>query len=106
MTHHNHTKDNPGIHQVYDKKTNSWITIEDLENKVVGEDYYVFPGTTVTVCLLKLQNGFTIVGEAEAVSVEYFDAETGRKIARQGAVEKMWDLEEYLIKEKLFVAIP
>ncbi|MBC9216577.1 Gp49 family protein, partial [Escherichia coli] len=32
---------------------------------------------------------------------ENFDAEIGRKIARQNAVNKIWMLEGYLLKQKL-----
>ena len=34
-------------------------------------------------------------------SPENFDAELGRKIARQNAVSKMWPLMGYALKEKL-----
>ncbi|WP_161538421.1 Gp49 family protein [Escherichia albertii] len=34
-------------------------------------------------------------------SSEYFDAEIGRKVARKNAIEKIWPLEGYLLKQKL-----
>ena len=65
------------------------LTPEHLDSVVVGEDYYVFPSTTLTVCVLKLRNGFVITGESAAASPENFDAEIGKKIARQNAREKI-----------------
>lgn len=72
-----------------------------IDATIVGEDYHVFPGTTLTVCCLTLRNGFTVTGESAAASPENFDVEIGRKIARQNAREKIWALEGYLLKEKL-----
>lgn len=72
-----------------------------IDDTIVGEDYYVFPGTTLTVCCLKLRNGFTVTGESAAASPENFDEEIGRKIARSNARDKIWPLEGYLLREKL-----
>ena len=55
----------------------------------------------VTVCILVLRNGFKVIGESVCVSRENFDAELGRKIARQNAVGKIWALEGYLLKQRL-----
>ena len=38
------------------------------------------------------------------VSKENFNQEIGNKIARQNAREKIWELEGYLLKEKLYQA--
>lgn len=55
----------------------------------------------LTLCVLVLKNGFKVVGDSSSVSLENFDAELGRKIARQKAIDKVWMLEGYLLKEKL-----
>lgn len=55
----------------------------------------------LTFCVLVLRNGFTVTGESSCASPENFDPEIGRKIARQNAVNKIWMLEGYLLKEKL-----
>ena len=72
-----------------------------IDAQIVGEQYHVFDGTTLTMCCLTLRNGFTVTGESAAASPENFDVEIGRKIARQNAREKIWELEGYLLKEKL-----
>lgn len=74
---------------------------ERIDAVIVGEDYYVFPGTSLTVCCLKLKNGFTVIGESASVSLENFDAELGRKIARSHARDKIWALESYVLKERI-----
>jgi hypothetical protein len=77
------------------------ITPEGIESVIVGVDFHVFPGTMLTVCCLTLRNGFTVVGESACASPANFDAEIGRKIARENAKQKIWALEGYLLKEKL-----
>lgn len=55
----------------------------------------------LTFCVLVLRNGFTVTGESACASPENFDAEIGRKIARDNAVNKVWMLEGYLLKQQL-----
>lgn len=55
----------------------------------------------LTFCVLHLKNGFTVTGESACASPENFNAEIGRKIARENAVNKIWMLEGYLLKQKL-----
>lgn len=72
-----------------------------IDETIVGEAYYVFPGTTLTVCALTLRNGFQVTGESAAASPENFNAEIGRKIARDNARNKIWALEGYALRNKL-----
>ena len=78
------------------------VTPERIEQVIKAEDYHVFPGATVTVCCLTLANGFTVVGESACADPANFDAELGRKIARQHAKDKIWQLEGYLLRQRLF----
>ena len=55
----------------------------------------------LTFCTLVLRNGFTVTGESACASPENFDAEIGRRIARANAVQKIWPLMGYALKEKL-----
>lgn len=55
----------------------------------------------LTFCVLVLRNGFTVTGESACASPENFDAELGRKIARQNAVAKIWPLMGYALKDRL-----
>lgn len=73
------------------QKTGDPLTVEVL-NQPLG---------LLTFCVLVLRNGFTVTGESACASPENFDAETGRKIARENAVNKIWMLEGYLLKARL-----
>lgn len=55
----------------------------------------------LTFCVLVLQNGFTVTGESACASPDNFDAEIGRKIARQNAEQKIWPLMGYALKQQL-----
>ncbi|MBJ9142270.1 Gp49 family protein [Citrobacter koseri] len=103
------------------------VTPEQIESVIVAENYFtaadgvlgayksngdVYIGTQsgdettaahplLTFCVLVLRNGFTVTGESACASPENFDPEIGRKIARENAVNKIWMLEGYLLKQKL-----
>jgi hypothetical protein len=55
----------------------------------------------LTFCVIVLKNGFTVTGESACASPENFNAEIGQKIAYENARNKIWQLEGYLLKEKL-----
>jgi hypothetical protein len=59
----------------------------------------------LTFCVLVLKNGFTVTGESACASPENFDAEIGRKIARENAKQKIWVLEGYLLRQKLSLKV-
>lgn len=81
------------------------ITPADIDAAIVSEQYHVFHGTTFTVCLLTLRNGYTVCGESACASPENFNAEIGRKIARENARNKIWALEGYLLRSVLSGAV-
>jgi hypothetical protein len=58
----------------------------------------------LTFCVLVLRNGFTVTGESACASPENFDAEIGRKVARENAKQKIWPLMGYMLKQQLHSA--
>lgn len=96
------------------------VTPADIEANIASEHYFtagdaVFPGDVIassdaptyetlrllTFCVLVLRNGFTVTGESACASPENFDAELGRKIARQNAVAKIWPLLGFRLRDTL-----
>lgn len=73
-----------------------------ITSAIMDADYHVFPGTTLTVCALKLRNGFIVIGESAAASPENFNEELGRKIAYDNARNKIWALEGYLLRQRFY----
>lgn len=72
-----------------------------IDAQIVSEAYHVFPGSTMTVCALTLQNGFVVVGESAAASPENFDEAIGQRIARENARNRIWALEGYTLRNAL-----
>ena len=104
------------------------VTPDDIEANIASEHYFtardgrrgaIADGTYVgrerpqfgeadlaaldllTFCVLVLRNGFTVTGESACASPENFDAEVGRKIARQNAMQKIWPLMGYELRSQL-----
>ena len=95
------------------------VTPDDVEAAIASEHYFTATEALVgqtrgpewqatpkeldllTICVLVLHNGFTVTGESACASPENFDAEVGRKIARQKAVEKVWPLLGFRLRDQL-----
>lgn len=75
---------------------------EDIDSAIVGESFTVLPSGRVTICELTLQNGFTVRGESAVASIENFNAEIGQMVARVHARSKVWELEGYLLRERIY----
>ena len=73
----------------------------DIDAAIVGETFTTLPSGKVMVCELTLRNGFTVRGEAATVSKENFNEEIGQRVSRDSAGNKVWELEGYLLQEKL-----
>lgn len=73
----------------------------DIDQAILAEQFYVFPGTTVTVCCLTLKNGFNVTGESAAASPENFKEDIGQKIARENAKQKIWAFLGFRLRDQL-----
>lgn len=79
--------------------------VESLLNSCT-EEFHHFEGTTLTVCALFLPDGFHLaIGQSSCVDPKNFDATMGKRIAasdaRRKAIDKIWELEGYLLKQTL-----
>lgn len=89
----------------------------DVEASIIYEAYFT-PGDAivrnshdnefyqhhrqVTICFMILQNGHRIVGvNTGPVSMENFDADMGRELARKNAVDQIWPLLGYELRTRL-----
>lgn len=66
-----------------------------------GDGSDLTPLTLLTFCVLVLRNGFTVTGESACASPENFDADIGRRVARQNAVNKVWPLLGFRLRDRL-----
>jgi len=80
------------------------VTKDGIEAKIKKTDYMVLPNSTVTICNLVLENGYSVRGESACVDPRNFDMEIGKQLAYRDAFSKMWPLEGYLLAERRFRA--
>lgn len=79
------------------------VSLESMEAKIASESYNVIDGI-LTLCTIKMRNGFYVTGESAPASPENFNADLGRKFARENAIRQLWKLEGYALREKLAAA--
>lgn len=98
------------------------VTLADIEAEIVGEHYFTaaqgaghpealnprdfgdVPAelALLTICVLRLRNGTKLVGiNYGAIDPNQHDADLGRKEARADAVEKIWELLGFRLRDKL-----
>lgn len=78
------------------------VTKESIEARIKSVDYMVVPNSTVTLCNITLENGFSVRGESACVDPRNFNMEIGQQIAYREAFAKLWPLEGYLLAERRF----
>lgn len=90
------------------------VSLDDMRAKIAGENYFTAgeaaealgqPAAAshhlLTLCILTMKNGFTIIGKSAPASAENFDAEKGRRFAYEDAINQLWPLEGYALRERL-----
>ena len=78
------------------------VTPADIEAAIVREQYQSLEDTTITICLLTLRNGTKVLGyNYGAIDPAQQDWDVGQAESRKMAVDKVWELEGYLLREKL-----
>ena len=101
------------------------VTPADIEAEIISEHYFTAadgyrsapcfdpngqptdclpppaPLELLTFCVLVLKNGFTVTGESACAIPANFNAEIGRRIARESAVQKVWPLLGFRLRDKL-----
>jgi hypothetical protein len=79
------------------------VTLDGIKAKIKGETYLVLPDGRTTLCILDLENGYTIKGLSACVDPAEFDLNLGRKYAFDDAFKQIWALEGYLLAEKMYL---
>ncbi len=77
---------------------------QDIDNAIVNVTYTMLPSQKCMVCEITLRNGFTVRGESAVVSKENFREELGKNISYEQARNKIWELEGYLLQERILLA--
>lgn len=84
------------------QKTPNRVSLADLEAKVSHVEYLNPLGAHhLTICVIILKNGFSLVGKSAPADPANFDAAVGCRFAYEDALRQMWPLEGYLLCERL-----
>ena len=96
------------------------VSLDDIKNAIsskpylTGADAYDAAGgfvgavpadrdalSVLTICLIVMKNGFTIIGKSAPASPENFDAEYGKELAYEDAIKQLWPLMGFALKDRL-----
>jgi hypothetical protein len=102
------------------------VTLADVEAAIISEHFFTarqgaraaaldtavesgqIPDTsflkdlgTLTICVLRLWNGFTVLGQSACADPKNFNEEIGKRLAKSDAVNKMWALMGYELKSRM-----
>lgn len=105
------------------RSTHPRVSLGDMEGKITRAHYFIAsaavkatdgfepnvegykdPLDVLTICILVMENGFTILGKSAPASPENFDVEKGKRFAYEDAIKQLWPLEGYALREKLAAA--
>ncbi|MGZ6725291.1 MAG: Gp49 family protein [Solirubrobacteraceae bacterium] len=70
-------------------------------DKAVGDAPVADPLKLLSICILVMRNGFTIIGKSAPASPENFDAEYGRQLAYADAIKQVWTLMGFALRDRL-----
>lgn len=78
------------------------VTLEALENNIKKETFLTYEGGTLTICVLELQNGFTVTGQSACADPANYQKDIGERIARENAKKEIWALMGYALRDELY----
>jgi len=78
------------------------VTLQSITAKITDQEYLLLADGRTTICNLTLQNGFTVIGTSSCVDIANYDEAIGDALAFEDAIDKIWQLEGYLLKEQLY----
>lgn len=97
--------------------THPRVSLADMNGAIASEHYgnagELFIGSDphpahpldlMTICVLTLKNGFTVLGKSAPASPENFDPEKGKTFAREDAIRQLWPLMGFSLRDRLSAA--
>jgi hypothetical protein len=89
------------------------VSLKDIERQINGVHFFTAaaaiglkggghsPLHVLTISVIEMTNGFTVVGASAPASPENFDAELGKKLAYEDAIRQLWRLMGFALRDKL-----
>lgn len=73
---------------------------EDLIRSKIADVRYHWDGL-LCICVIEMKNGFMTLGKSAAADPRNHNEEIGRRYAFEDAFKPLWQLEGYLLRERL-----
>lgn len=93
------------------------VSLDDIKAAIAAEHFFTATDAlaaighptdpafdVLTICLLKMTNGFTVIGKSAPASRENFSLELGRKLAYEDAIRQLWPLMGFELRSRLAAA--
>lgn len=81
------------------------LTPDHIESVIVGTNFHPLPKTQVTICELTLVNGTKVLGyNYGSIDPARQNWTMGQENAEAMAREKVWELEGYLLRQRIHEA--
>jgi hypothetical protein len=90
------------------------VSLTDIQAAIAGEYYFTgseavaalkmpasSPLDVLSIYVLVLKNGFTVIGKSAPASPENFDRELGMKLAYEDAIRQLWPLMGFALRDRL-----
>lgn len=90
------------------------VSLADIQAAIAGEYYFTgseavaalkmpasSPLDVLSIYVLVLKNGFTVIGKSAPASPENFDRELGMKLAYEDAIRQLWPLMGFALRDRL-----
>lgn len=87
--------------ELVSRSTAPRVTMEDVLGSIAKADYYLHAEGTLTICVLTLQNGFTVTGQSACADIANYKQDIGERMAYDNAVNEIWKFLGYVLRDKL-----
>lgn len=101
------------------KSSTTRVSLADIETGIADEQLFNMgvalaamgrtapeSTTVLSVCLLTMKNGFTVVGKAAPADAANFNQDVGFTFAREDAIRQLWPLMGYAMRDKILAGRP
>lgn len=80
------------------------VTEEEIKAAIRKKEFILLPDGRTTICMLTLDNGFTVRGESSCVDKKNYDQDLGEEYAYKDAFSKCWLLLGFRLADRLHQA--
>ncbi len=84
------------------QKTPNRVTLEYMTDRIESTEFINPPSVPqLTLAIVKMKNGFAVVGKSAPADPANFNEELGKKFAREDAIRQLWGFEGYALCDRL-----